>query len=117
MQKCSTWSSQFQSSTAHGSRVGVPVCKIAYRSPSVVLFIARAGFYQVLGVCVVIPFILDVGLADAPAGVTQEGHTGFLHILSAVLAWIFLARRIQRSLSLVDSEVEFCVPTNKSFST
>ena len=57
-------------------------------------------------VCVVIPFILDV-----PAGVTQEeGHTGFLiHLLSAVLALIFLARRIQPFLSLVDSTVEFCV--------
>ena len=34
---------------------------------------------------------------DVPAGVTQEeGHTGFLiHLLSAVRAFIFLARRIQ----------------------
>ena len=49
---------------------------------------------------------------DAPAGVTQEeGHTGFLiHLPSAVLASIFIARRIQPSLSLVDREVEFCVP-------
>ena len=48
-----------------------------------------------------------------PAGVTQEeGHTGFLiHLLSAVRALIFLARRIQRSLSLVDCEVESCVLT------
>ena len=48
---------------------------------------------------------------DVPAGVTQEeGHTGFLiHLPSAVHAFIFLARRIQSSLSLVDSEVEFCV--------
>ena len=31
-----------------------------------------------------------------PAGVTQEeGHTGFLHLLSAVHALIFLTRRIQ----------------------
>ena len=51
-------------------------------------------------VCVAIPFILDVRLVDAPAGVTQEeGHTGFLHLLSAVLALIFLTRRIQPSLS------------------
>ena len=29
------------------------------------------------GVCVVIPFILDVRLVDVPGGVTQEeGHTG-----------------------------------------
>ena len=48
-----------------------------------------------------------------PAGVTQEeGHTGFLiHLLSAVRALIFLARRIQPFLSLVDREVEFCVLT------
>ena len=51
---------------------------------------------------------------DARAGVAQEeGHTGFLiHLPSAVLALIFLARRIQPSLSLVDREVEFRVPTN-----
>ena len=50
---------------------------------------------------------------DVPAGVTQEeGHTGFLtHLLSAVHALIFLARRIQPLLSLVDREVEFCVLT------
>ena len=51
-------------------------------------------------------------------GVTQEeGHTEFLHLPSAVLALIFIARRIQPSLALVDREVEFCVPTNQSFST
>ena len=59
--------------------------------------------------CVVISFILDVRFVDVPAGVTQEeGHTGFLHLPSAALAFIFLARRIQRFLSLVDREVEFC---------
>ena len=48
---------------------------------------------------------------DVPARVTQEeGHTGFLiHLLSAVRALIFLARRIQPFLSIVDREVEFCV--------
>ena len=46
---------------------------------------------------------------DVPAGVTQEeSHTGFLiRLLSAVRALIFLARRIQPFLSLVDCEVEF----------
>ena len=70
-------------------------------------------------VCDVFPFILDVRHVDAPARVTQEeGHAGFLiHLLFAVLALIFLARRIQSFLSLVDREVEFCVPTNLSFST
>ena len=52
---------------------------------------------------------------DVPVGVTQEeGHTGFLiHLLSAVRALIFLARRIQPFLSLVDCEVDFflCVLT------
>ena len=50
---------------------------------------------------------------DVPAGVTQEeGNTGFsIHLLSAVLALIFLARRIQPFLSLIDREVEFCVLT------
>ena len=44
---------------------------------------------------------------DVPAGVTQEeGNTGFsIHLLSAVLVLIFLARRIQpfqcRIISLV----------------
>ena len=48
---------------------------------------------------------------DVPAGVTQEeGHTGFLiHLLSAVRALIFLARRIQPFFSLVNREVGFCV--------
>ena len=48
-----------------------------------------------------------------PAGVTQEEcHTGFfIHLLSAVRALIFLARRIQPFLSFVDHEVEFCVLT------
>ena len=49
---------------------------------------------------------------DVPAGVTQEeGNTGFSIHLSAVLVLIFLARRIQPFLSLVDREVEFCVLT------
>ena len=50
---------------------------------------------------------------NVPAGVTQEeGHTGFLiHLLSAVHALTFFARRIQPFLSLVDREVEFCVLT------
>ena len=52
-------------------------------------------------------------LLDVPAGVTQEeGHTEFLiRLLSAVRASIFLARRIQPFLSLVDCEVGICVLT------
>ena len=63
--------------------------------------------------CIFFPFILDVRLVDVPTGVTQEeGHTGFLiHLPSVVLALIFLARRIQPFLSVVDREVEFCILT------
>ena len=55
-------------------------------------------------------FILDVRLVDVPAGVTQEGgHTGFLiHLPSAVLAFIFVARMIQPFLSLVDRSRILC---------
>ena len=45
--------------------------------------------------------------------VTQD----FSSLPSAVRALIFLARRIQPFLSLVDREVEFCVLTIQSFST
>ena len=71
----------------------------------------KSSTAQLMRVCVVIPFFWDVRLADTPAGVTQEeGHIGFFHFPSAVLALIFIARRIQPSLSLVDRNVEFCVP-------
>ena len=54
-------------------------------------------------VCVFFPFILDVKLV----GSTSRGHTGFLiHIPSAVRAFIFLARRIQPFLSLVERKTE-----------
>ena len=66
----------------------------------------------VVVVVAVIPFILDIRLVDVPAGVIkEEGHTGFLHLPCAVLEWIFLARRIQPFLSLVEREFEFCVLT------
>ena len=72
--------------------------------------------YLFCGVCVFSSHSLwTSGSLDVPAGVTQEegGHTGFLiHLLSAVRALIFLARRIQPFLSLVDcEEVEFGVLT------
>ena len=52
--------------------------------------------YFTVCVCVFFPFILDFKFV----GRTSRGHTGFLiHLLSAV---IFLARRIQPFLSLVD---------------
>ena len=61
--------------------------------------------------CVFFPFILDIKFVGRTSrGHTGGGHTGFLiHLLSAVRALIFLARRIQPFLSLVDREVEFCV--------
>ena len=65
-------------------------------------------------VCLCVFFPFTSSSLDVLAGVTQEeGHTGFfIHLLlSAVRAFIFLARRIQPFLSLVDGEVEFCVLT------
>ena len=74
-----------------------------------------SSFHLIVCVCVFSshPFWTSSSL-DVPAGVTQEeGHTGFLiHLPSAVRALIFVARRIQPFLSLVDREVEFCVLTN-----
>ena len=65
---------------------------------------------DILTVCVCVcvffffPFILDIKFV----GCTSRGHTGFfIHLPSAVLALIFLARRIQPFLSVVDREVEF----------
>ena len=58
--------------------------------------------------CVFFPFILDIKFV----GRTSRGHTGgrshriFIHLLSAVRALIFLARRIQPFLSLVDRAVK-----------
>ena len=64
-------------------------------------------------------FFWTSGLLDVPAGVTQEKiHTEFLiHLPFAVIALIFLARRIQPFLSLVDRDFEFFVLTIQSFST
>ena len=64
-------------------------------------------------VCVVIPFILDGRqVVDVPAGVTQEeGHTGFLRLLSVVFALVFLVKMIQPLFSLIDREAELCVLT------
>ena len=60
------------------------------------------------------PFILDIKFVRRTSRVVtqEEGHTGFLvHLLSAVRALIFLARRIQPFPPLVDREVEFCLLT------
>ena len=61
-------------------------------------------------VCVLIPFILDAKLVDAPAGVSQgESHPEFLLLPFAVLALTFIARRIQPFLCLVERKVELLV--------
>ena len=66
--------------------------------------------------CVFVPFILDVRTVGRTSrGVTQEeGHTGFFIHLSAALALIFLARRIQPFFSLVD---RVCVFSSHPFWT
>ena len=89
--------------TVHKPVTGLEFCSLLLR------------YYIIVCVCVFSshPFWTSSSL-DVPAGVTQEeGHTGFLiHLPSAVRALIFVARRIQPFLSLVDREVEFCVLTN-----
>ena len=50
-------------------------------------------------------------------GRTSRGHTGFPPLRFAMHAFTFIAIRIQPSLSLVDREVEFRVPTKQSFFT
>ena len=75
---------------------------------------------------VVIPFILDARLhfsvdmwTHQPGSHRGKGHTGVfsLHLPSAVLALICIAKRIQPFFILVDREVDFFVPTTQSFST
>ena len=62
------------------------------------------AFGVVLPKCVCVFSPMDVKFV----GNTSRGHTGFLiHLPSAVLALIFLARKIQPFLSLVNREVEF----------
>ena len=61
--------------------------------------------------CVFFPSILDIKFVGRTSrGHTGGSHTGFIiHLLSAVRALIFLAKRIQPFLSLVDREVEQCL--------
>ena len=78
-----------------------------------IIYIIYYQYICVCCVCVFSPSFWTSSSLDVPAGVTQkEGHTGFfIHLLFAACALIFLARRIQPFLSLVDLEVEFCVLT------
>ena len=87
-----------------------------FHPTTVVVVVVDSHIQRIVLVCVCVfsshPFWTSM---DVPAGVTQEeGHTGFflIHLPSAVRALIFVARRIQPFLSLVDREVEFCVLTN-----
>ena len=79
----------------------------------ITVVLSRVEYFECVCVFSSHPFWTSSSL-DVPAGVTQEeGHTGFLiHLPSAVRALIFVARRIQPFLSLVDREVEFCVLTS-----
>jgi hypothetical protein len=73
---------------------------------------------RVVPVCCHAIYSVRYRYVDVPAGVKQEeGLARFLLLLSAVLALIFFARRIQSFLFLVDREVKFCVLTIQSFST
>ena len=59
-------------------------------------------------VCVLCVCCLPVYSGRQACGRTSRGHTGFpIHLPFAVLAIIFLARRVQPFLSLVNREVEF----------
>ena len=93
----------------------IDITRVDPRSPQIeITTVLTRNYYCVCVFCVSShPFWTSSSL-DVPAGVTQEeGHTGFLiHLPSAVRALIFVARRIQPFLSLVDREVEFCVLTN-----
>ena len=76
--------------------------------------------------CAVIPSILDISqhvsvYVGAPAGPhKRKANAGvfssfssvlLLHLPSADLALSLIARGARRSLSIVDREIEFCVPT------
>ena len=92
-------------------------CFLFHRLPPTLLESAELSCICTVCVCVFFPFILRTSSSlDVPAGVTQEeGHTGFLiRLLSAVRALVFLARRIQPFLSVVDREVEYCVLSSPS---
>ena len=73
---------------------------------------SRGCTYVCVCVSVFFPFILDVKFV----GCTSRGHTGershkISHPLSFCGACLyFLGKSIQPFLSLVDREVEFCVP-------
>ena len=98
---------------AIGSADDVYLCPVSPRIHGQVFSHMMPGFTS-LGMRVCVCFSSKLfwtsSSLDVPAGVTQEeGHTGILtHLPSAMRALVFLARRIQAFLFLVDREVEFC---------
>ena len=71
---------------------------------------AWTSIKRLLCVCVFSSYLFCISISlDVPVGVIQEGgRTGFLiHLPSVMRALIYLARRVQPFLSLVDREVEF----------
>ena len=110
------WKHNKQCYNCGNCEVAPPYSQVNTSSSMMIRHIRLRSVAGKVCVCVVFsshPFWTSSSL-DVPAGVTQEeGHTGFLiHLPSAVRALIFVARRIQPFLSLVDREVEFCVLTN-----
>ena len=114
-----------QSFAKHDTRTKASVTvltQVQYRINSAVVTVTAVCILEIANayvcVCVFFPSILDIKFV----GRTSRGHTGgrlhriflffLIHLPSAVRALIFVARRIQPFLSLVDREVEFCVLTN-----
>ena len=96
---------------AIGSADGVYLCPVSPSIHGQVCPQIMPGFTS-LGMCVCVCVFFQIVLDIKFVGRTSRGHTGFLtHLPSAVRALIFLARRIQPFLFLVDREVEFCVLT------
>ena len=98
-----TWSvgssSNKQPELAESSTLGAEKRSL-YEETHIIMISGGISFLALVCVCVCVfsshSFWTSSSL-DVPAGVSrEEGHTGFLvHLLSAVRALIFLARRIQ----------------------
>ena len=91
-------------------RVLYDLCYIYY-------ILYTVSFYTIYCILYILYYVLSSysfwtsSWLDVPARVTQEeGRTGFfIHLPSAVLALVLLARRIQPFLSLIDRDVELCI--------
>ena len=77
----------------------IVISVIAFLGGRILVVPAATEQESICVLCIFFPFILDIKFV----GRTSQGHTGFLiHLPSAVQALIFLARRIQPFLSLVE---------------